>query len=70
MGKVTWLLCEVAGQLLHAGDYCLKKGNQRSVGLQLLCSGATIQCSGAAVRSNWADVVSGGAAVLSNLAVM
>ena len=25
MGKVTWLLCEVAGQLLHAGDYCLKE---------------------------------------------
>ena len=25
MGKVTWLLCKVAGQLLHAGDYCLKE---------------------------------------------
>ena len=25
MGKVTWLLCKITGQLLHAGDYCIKE---------------------------------------------
>ena len=49
------------------GIIVLKKGSQRSVGLQLLCSGATIQCSGAAVRSNGADAVSGRAAVFKQV---
>ena len=25
MVKVTWLLCKITGQLLHAGDYCIKE---------------------------------------------
>ena len=25
MGKVKWLLCKITGQLLYAGDYCIKE---------------------------------------------